>query len=51
MSGPCKAYLPELDRWVPAYALKVFESGVVRVLMLPGDGRAFEADVRVWRVR
>lgn len=43
--------MAELDRWVPAFALKVFESGVVRVLMLPGDGRAFEADVRVCMLR
>lgn len=46
MSG--QAYLPDLGRWVSVYVLRVFESGIARVVVLSGEALL---DVPVWRLR
>lgn len=43
-----QAFLPDLDRWVSVYVLRVFASGVARVVVLSGEALL---DVPVWRLR
>jgi hypothetical protein len=39
------------DRWVTAFALQVFETGLVHIVVLDGGVSTYETDVPVWRLR